>query len=133
MVNEDREFIERYFKEAGGVLEKISREEVKEVIEVLFHAWQSRSHIYTCGNGGSASTAAHFAADLVKTVASEGKRGLKAECLNNEPALMTAIINDEGFENLFYSQLKTKFEPGDVLICIFVHGGAGKDKALRLK
>ena len=42
---------------------------------------------------------------------------------------MTALINDEGFDNLFYEQLKDRFEEGDVLICISVHGGAGKDKA----
>ena len=42
---------------------------------------------------------------------------------------MLALINDDGFDNLFYEQLKTKFQKGDVLICISVHGGAGRDKA----
>ena len=42
---------------------------------------------------------------------------------------MLALINDDGFDNLFYEQLKTKAQKGDVLICISVHGGAGRDKA----
>ncbi len=42
---------------------------------------------------------------------------------------MSALINDEGFDNLFCEQLKNLFREGDVLICISVHGGAGKDKA----
>jgi D-sedoheptulose 7-phosphate isomerase len=42
---------------------------------------------------------------------------------------MLALINDEGFDNLFYEQLKTKLHKGDILICISVHGGAGSDKA----
>ena len=94
-----------------------------------FEAWKNRSRVYTCGNGGSASTATHFACDLAKTAAPEGKRGLRAECLNDNPPLMLALINDEGFDNLYVEQLRTKFEPGDVLICISVHGGAGRDKA----
>ena len=42
---------------------------------------------------------------------------------------MSALINDEGFDNLFYEQLKGRFQKGDVLIGISVHGGAGRDKA----
>ena len=42
---------------------------------------------------------------------------------------MSALINDEGFDNLFREQLKNLFHEGDVLVCISVHGGAGKDKA----
>lgn len=42
---------------------------------------------------------------------------------------MLALANDEGFDNLYYEQLKTKFQKGDVLICISVHGGSGRDKA----
>ena len=42
---------------------------------------------------------------------------------------MSALINDEGFDDLFYEQLKNLFEEGDILICISVHGGVGRDKA----
>lgn len=50
-------------------------------------------------------------------------------CLNDNIPLMSALINDEGFDNLFYEQLLNQFQSGDVLICISVHGGAGRDKA----
>ncbi len=126
---ENREFIENYMTEVNGVLQRISVEDTDKTIEILFNAWENGNRIYTCGNGGSASTATHFACDLSKTVASEGKRGFKAECLNDNIPLMLALINDDGFDNLFIEQLKTKFQEKDVLICISVHGGAGKDKA----
>ena len=126
---ENREFIENYLTEVNGVLQRISVEDTDKTIEILFNAWENGNRIYTCGNGGSASTATHFACDLSKTVASEGKRGFKAECLNDNIPLMLALINDDGFDNLFIEQLKTKFQEKDVLICISVHGGAGKDKA----
>jgi D-sedoheptulose 7-phosphate isomerase len=125
----NREFIENYLSEISEVIKKISVEDIDRAIEILFQAWKDGRRVYTCGNGGSASTATHFACDLVKTVASEGKRGLKAECLNDNIPLMLALVNDEGFENLFIEQLKTKFQKGDVIICISVHGGAGKDRA----
>ena len=126
---ENKSFIQNYLSEVTKVAQAISVEDVDMVVELLFDAWKRGSRVFTCGNGGSASTATHFACDLVKTTATPDKRGFKAECLNDNIPLMLALINDDGFDNLFYEPLKTKFQPGDVLICISVHGGAGKDKA----
>jgi len=125
----NREFIKNYLSEIGEVVKKISVEDTDRAIEILFQAWRNGNRVYTCGNGGSASTATHFVCDLIKTVAPEGKRGFQAECLNDNIPLMLALVNDDGFDNLFIEQLKTKFREGDVLICISVHGGSGKDKA----
>ncbi len=125
----NRELIEDYLSGVSEVARKISVEDTDKVIGILFDAWRNGNRVYTCGNGGSASTATHFACDLLKTAAPEGKRGFKAECLNDNIPLMLALINDEGFDSLFIEQLKTKFHEGDVLICISVHGGAGRDKA----
>ena len=126
---ENREYIRNYFAEARKITEAIPVDDIDRAIELLFEAWKNGGHVFACGNGGSASTATHFVSDLVKTTATPGKRGFKAECLNDNIPLMLALINDEGFDNLYYEQLKTKFQKGDVLICISVHGGSGKDKA----
>lgn len=126
---ENRDFIQNYLAETRKVAENLSVEDIEKAVQLLFEAWQRGSRFFTCGNGGSASTATHFACDLVKITAVPGKRGLRAECLNDNIPLMLALINDDGFDNLFYEQLKTKFQEGDVLVCISVHGGAGKDKA----
>ena len=112
-----------------GIIDSISREDVDKIIEILFDAWMEGSQVFTCGNGGSASTATHFACDLSKTTIIEGKKRFKAYCLNDNIPLMSALINDDGFDNLFCEQLKNLFREGDVLICISVHGGAGRDKA----
>jgi len=123
------ESIEKYLSEVQDIARNISVMDVDEVIRVLFEAWQNGNRVYICGNGGSASTATHFTCDLVKTVAPQGKTGLKAECLNDNIPLILALVNDEGFDNLFVEQLRPKFQQGDVLIGISVHGGAGADKA----
>lgn len=125
----NNKFIENYLFEMKKVIDDISVEEIGKAIELLYDAWQRGNQVFTCGNGGSASTATHFACDLVKTTAVPGKRGFRAECVNDNIPLMLALINDDGFDNLFYEQLKPKFQKGDVLICISVHGGAGRDKA----
>ena len=126
---ENKDFIQNYLSEAREVTEAISVADIDRAVELLFEVWRNGNQVFTCGNGGSASTATHFACDLTKTTATPGKRGFKVECLNDNIPLMLALINDDGFDNLFYEQLKTKFQKGDVLICISVHGGAGKDQA----
>jgi D-sedoheptulose 7-phosphate isomerase len=67
--------------------------------------------------------------DLFKVTVVEGKKRFKAHCLNDNVPLMTALINDDGWDNLFIEQLKNLFEKDDVLICLSVHGGSGRDKA----
>ena len=125
----NNKFIENYLAEMKKVIDDISVEDIDNVVELLFDVWKKGNQVFTCGNGGSASTATHFACDLCKTTIVEGKKRFKAYCLNDNIPLMSALINDEGFDNLYYEQLKTKFQKGDVLICISVHGGVGRDKA----
>lgn len=126
---ENKDFIQNYLSEMRKVIADISGEAIDRVIELLFDAWQRGSQVFTCGNGGSASTATHFACDLAKTTIVNGKKRFRTYCLNDNIPLMSALINDEGFDNLFREQLKNLFHEGDVLVCISVHGGAGKDKA----
>lgn len=126
---DNQTFIKSYLADIKRISDSVSIADIEKVIDILFEAWQKKKQVFTCGNGGSASTATHFTCDLAKSAAPEGKLGFKTECLNDNIPLMLALINDNGFDNLFYEQLRVKFQPGDVLICISVHGGAGKDKA----
>lgn len=125
----NEKFIHNYFSEMKKVIETISLEDIDKVVELLFDAWKRGSQVFTCGNGGSASTATHFACDLSKTTIVDGKKRFIAHCLNDNIPLVSALTNDEGFDNLYYEQLKSFLKEGDVLICISVHGGAGRDKA----
>ena len=121
--------IKQYLEEIKEICDSISIEDIDKVIELLFDAWKNDNQVFLCGNGGSAGTATHFMCDLFKVTIVEGKKRLKAYCLNDNIPLMTALINDNGFDNLFIEQLKNLFRKGDVLICLSVHGGSGKDKA----
>ncbi len=122
-------FIERYFDQMREILNTISREDIDRVIEALFAAWREGRTVFLMGNGGSASTATHFACDLSKITVCEGRPRLRAVSLCDNPALISALTNDEGFAHIFSEQLRSLMRPRDVLIGISVHGGSGSDKA----
>jgi D-sedoheptulose 7-phosphate isomerase len=126
---ENEKQIEQYFKEIKEICDKISRENIDKIIEVLFDAWKNGNQVFFCGNGGSAGTATHFMCDLSKVTIVDEKKRFRAHCLNDNIPLITALVNDDGFDNLFIEQLKNLFIKGDVLVCISVHGGSGQDKA----
>lgn len=121
--------IEQYFKEIKDICDNISREDIDKTIEILFDAWKNGNQVFFCGNGGSAGTATHFMCDLFKVTIVEGKKRFKSFCLNDNIPLITALINDDGWDNLFIEQLKNLYRLGDIIVCFSVHGGAGRDKA----
>jgi len=121
-------FIDHYFGEMQQVIDAISTVEIDRVIEALFDAWKRNATIYLIGNGGSASTATHFACDLSKVTICPGKPRLRAISLCDNIPLMSAWTNDSGFEDLFSEQLRNLMRSGDVLVAISVHGGSGQDR-----
>jgi len=124
-----KNFIQSYLGEMRGAIGDISVEDIDSVVELLYDAWQKGSQVFICGNGGSASTATHFVCDLSKSTIVEGKKRFITYGLNDNIPLVSALTNDDGFDNIYYEQLRDRFRKGDVLIAISVHGGAGKDKA----
>jgi D-sedoheptulose 7-phosphate isomerase len=126
---DDLKFIKTYLSDMQNIIGKISAEDIDKAVDILFEAWKGGKAVYTCGNGGSASTATHFVCDLAKATVVEGKKRFKAFCLNDNIPLVSALTNDNGFDNIYYEQLLGSFQKGDVLIGISVHGGTGADKA----
>ena len=64
-------FINKYLDETSEIVKNIDANEADKFINILFGAWKNNKKILTCGNGGSASNASHFAGDLLKTVAND--------------------------------------------------------------
>lgn len=122
-------YIDGFFSEAKNVIDRMPREDIDKVIEIIYGAWKDGSTVFLIGNGGSASTATHMAADLAKTMNVDGKKRLRAMALVDNIPLVSALTNDNGWDNIYSEQLMTYFRPGDVVIAFSVHGGAGKDRA----
>jgi len=129
----NEEFINEYLEGTAEIVENIDKEEISKFIEILFEAWKNGKKVISMGNGGSASTASHFTGDLSKTVINPSsekeivsyKKGFKAICLNDNPALLTAWINDCGWDKAYAGALNTLLEDGDVILLVSVHGGSG--------
>lgn len=104
--------------------------EIAFCVDILFDAWKLNRWVFTAGNGGSAGTATHFAADLVKTTIDQSSaRGLRALSLVDNVPLASAVTNDWGWEHLYDVTLNPYWESGSVLVVFSVHGGSGQDKA----
>jgi len=123
------EYIERFLEGINDISARIDREAIGRVVDSLFAAWARGNTVFTCGNGGSASTATHLAADLFKCTMVDGQARLRAVSLVDNVPLVSALVNDDGWENVYVKQLETLFTPGDVLLAISVHGGSGRDRA----
>jgi len=121
--------MQKFLDEFADVAGRFSEDDINKAIEILFEAWKKGNKIFIIGNGGSASTATHFACDLAKTTVVKGKKRFKVISLTDNIPLLTALTNDEGFASIFIEQLKNLLDKDDVLIAISVHGGAGQDKA----
>ena len=74
-----------------------------------------------CGNGGSASDAAHFATELVVRFAKD-RPAYPEICLTGDGGLLTAAANDYGFDEIFARQVAAFGVPGDLLICLTTSG-----------
>ena len=123
------DFVDTYLRQTAEIALATSREDLGRVIDVLFDAYRNDRAIYTCGNGGSAANASHLACDIAKFTWAEGKRRFRCVSLCDNAALISALTNDVGFNRIFLEQLDGRMEPGDVLVCLSVHGGSGADKA----
>lgn len=124
-----RPFIEKFLEEFSAISLRISTSDVEKVIDILFEAWKHGRGVFIMGNGGSASTATHFACDLAKGTVVEGKKRFRVISLTDNVPLITALTNDNGFNAIFVEQLRNLLEKDDVVIAISVHGGTGKERA----
>jgi D-sedoheptulose 7-phosphate isomerase len=118
-----------YLEEVSGIAAKLDRASIDRAIELLYSAWKNDNQVFVIGNGGSASTATHFACDLNKWVSDEAERKYRAFALVDNIPLVSALTNDNGWSDVYIEQLRNFLRKGDVLVAISVHGGSGSDKA----
>lgn len=120
---------QEYLEEVAQIAAKLDRGSIDKAIQTLYDAWKSDAQVFIIGNGGSASTATHFACDLNKWASDDADRRFRAFSLVDNIPLVSALTNDNGWGDIYYEQLRNFFRKGDVLVAISVHGGSGSDKA----
>lgn len=116
--------MDAYFTRLSQAVEAIPRELVVALGETLFRAYRDGKQVFTLGNGGSSSTASHMAADLAKNTIGPNMKRFRIVSLNDNAAIMTALANDLGYDNVFVEQLTNLVHAGDVLIAVSASGNS---------
>ena len=106
------------------LLNKINKNELKNIIEEILTAVKRKKNIFSCGNGGSASTAEHLSCDFSKGSCTDTNLNIKVFSLNSNVSLMTAIANDISYDDIFSYQLARFGKPNDILLLFSVSGSS---------
>lgn len=116
------EYARAYVQYLSQLLLEMDFKAIDETIRVLLQAGATGKTIFFVGNGGSAATCSHFAEDLAYGI--RRIKNFKAVSLTTNTAYLTAIGNDEGYENVFVRQLENLLGRGDVVVGISVSGNS---------
>lgn len=90
---------------------------------VMADCLKAGGKILALGNGGSASDAMHFTAEIVGRFERE-RPALPAIALTADSALLTALANDYGYSSVFARQIQALATPPDVLLAISTSGNS---------
>ena len=101
----------------------LAEEQIEAAISAIAAALARNTPLLICGNGGSAADAMHITGELVGRFLKE-RRALRAICLADNPAVLTAWSNDYSFEQVFARQVEAYGEAGGVLLCISTSGNS---------
>lgn len=114
-----------FLDETCRLLRELDTQAINRARDLLLECYRAGGRIFTLGNGGSASTAQHFACDLAKFVIPPGQRPFDARCLTDNVSLYTAWANDAERADVFVNLMRGLLRPGDIVLACSVHGGSG--------
>lgn len=113
-----------YRKKLDDLYDQIDFDILEKITSIIINAYKNGNTIFVAGNGGSAATASHYQVDFGFFVRYFKQKRIKVRSLTDHTPLITAIGNDNGYEYVFYEQLRDHFMPGDVLISISASGNS---------
>ena len=98
-------FAGRYLEYLCKVLKEIDVKAIGRFVATLLDARSRGATVFFIGNGGSAATASHFANDLAIGT-NDYEKPFRALSLTDNLAILTAVGNDFGYEEIFVRQLQ---------------------------
>lgn len=119
-----RAHVDDYIGRLELALSALARDQLTRLGETLLRAYRSDKQVFVIGNGGSSSTASHMAADLAKNTIGPNMKRFRIATLSENAAIVTALANDIGYENVFSEQLVNVIRAGDVLIVVSASGNS---------
>ena len=107
-----------YLYKVSTQLMRLPVNEIGLASKLIKLARESHQRVWIVGNGGSATTAMHFANDLQKMC------GVQAHAIPSEIPTILAYGNDDGWDKMFSNYMKNTFYNGDLLIAISYSGSS---------
>lgn len=95
---------------------------VEALAHELLDCWKTGRQVFFAGNGGSAGNANHMVNDFLYPVSKTFGSGIRMHSLSANPAVITCLGNDEGYDQIYAYQLAVMAQKGDVLV---VFSGSG--------
>jgi D-sedoheptulose 7-phosphate isomerase len=117
-------FVEHYKSALFDAIGTIDMTRVEQAITWFQETRDNDGRIFVCGNGGSASTASHFACDIVKGASFNRERRFRIMALTDSLPTITAYSNDVSYECIFAEQLKNFAQREDLVMCISGSGNS---------
>ena len=97
---------------------------VAQLAANIHECWLQKKQVFFCGNGGSAGNAIHLANDFLYGIAKRPGGGLRVNALSANPAVITCLANDIGYDRIYSEQLSVLGNPGDVLVVLSGSGNS---------
>jgi D-sedoheptulose 7-phosphate isomerase len=119
-----REYLLNYCTGLSKALEGVSIERFEEFVHLLEDAYEEGRQVFLMGNGGSGTTASHFACDLNKGVSYGRQKRFRVISLNDNLPILMAYANDVSYEDVFVEQLRNFLRPGDLVVGISGSGNS---------
>jgi len=117
-------FFTGYADRLSGVLASSDWSGVSLLARDMHEAWLKGHQVFFCGNGGSAGNAIHLANDYIYGVAKRTGGGIRAVALSANPAVMTCLANDVGYDAIYSEQLAVLGNAGDILVVLSGSGNS---------
>lgn len=119
-----KNYFSDYKKALNLALSEVNENELEKAFDVMKKVAAKEGTFFVCGNGGSAAIADHLCCDWTKGTFVDGHHRLRTYSLNSNSALMTAMANDFGADEIFAYQLKILARSQDALIVISSSGNS---------
>lgn len=120
--SKSNKYFEDYINIKDLLLKKVDQKILLKIIQVISSTIKKKRDFFSCGNGGSATTAEHLTCDFSKGSCTNTNLNIKVSSLNSNVALMTAIANDISYDDVFSYQLNRFGKANDILLAFSVSG-----------
>ena len=117
-------YYSEYIDIKNQLLKQINHRELANIIKEISNGIKKKQNIFSCGNGGSASTAEHLSCDFFKQSCNGTNLNIQVFSLNSNVSLMTAIANDISYDEIFSFQLNKYGNKKDILLLFSVSGSS---------